>query len=753
MTWVNYQHGVNLAEAIEPGSSKRMTRDELIAYPAKISAESVTPEQGLVLAGARVGPALEWAVANGILAQQASYTRDEIHTALSTLDQHLVEMEKAVKNLVTPSPMRKDYFTHSEMHTALVIKDKSEQYKKYPVPVYDEKKFNADFTSDLKSKKTAYGTLIKHLISTLPTDERNAIEHGRVGLYALAPAGPETEPERDVFVMRVVHNGKTTVYTVNPQRGEITQRNDYRSLFTGAGVIGRKKREDGSEEDKFTLWSRPNIQESRYRPKAEKQNNEQPNNEPFNSAIYTLNPLGELTKSAENESEHSAPKTLSSQRSNAIADVISNKLFYVNEDDFLSLAEDDPERVTEQETKDRAHIKSRKGFLGVLKGFVPFWHGIELLVAGRTIEGVSQIWIDILSSMLPVEDVLGGLVKGAARLVKSTLPAFSKLTKNFTSFSPKPGVAGVKWEGGVQGLKWSQSTTAQASKGIEQFRVNAAPIPKADAAVREIEWGGAKYFVADKPDAGDGMHYVLRVTDPDNPAQLVSSGKIAKPDNAGMWQKHTSTDEGVQSAAFTQMGGPMNELGVLGGELHTFTDTYKGGTRLNVVAHGIERSAADVRKGVPSRVIVGDKAYTATEFVAYLRTQGIDPADSRYGNVRLLICYAAEGGEHSFAREFQRAVGKPIKAFEGTVTMSHGATNLEYVRATLEVDLRAQHPGLDQAGIDLLVASKIETLFKGKPVYVNKADGTLVQIQSAPQGAQIGEHLLRVEYKPAHFKP
>lgn len=33
--WVNYQHGVNLAEAIEPGSSKRMTRAELIAFPGK----------------------------------------------------------------------------------------------------------------------------------------------------------------------------------------------------------------------------------------------------------------------------------------------------------------------------------------------------------------------------------------------------------------------------------------------------------------------------------------------------------------------------------------------------------------------------------------------------------------------------------------------------------------------------------------------------------------------------------------------
>jgi hypothetical protein len=49
--------------------------------------------------------------------------------------------------------------------------------------------------------------------------------------------------------------------------------------------------------------------------------------------------------------------------------------------------------------------------------------------------------------------------------------------------------------------------------------------------------GKDKYFVAQRPDAGDGEHYILRVEDPKNPDQLVSSGIIARPNESGTWQR------------------------------------------------------------------------------------------------------------------------------------------------------------------------------------------------------------------------
>ena len=55
--------------------------------------------------------------------------------------------------------------------------------------------------------------------------------------------------------------------------------------------------------------------------------------------------------------------------------------------------------------------------------------------------------------------------------------------------------------------------------------------------MREIEFKGRKYFVADKPDTGDGQHYLLRVRHPEDPSKLASAGIIAKPDDTGVWQR------------------------------------------------------------------------------------------------------------------------------------------------------------------------------------------------------------------------
>ncbi|MGY2400636.1 hypothetical protein [Pseudomonas sp. SDO5271_S396] len=85
-----------------------------------------------------------------------------------------------------------------------------------------------------------------------------------------------------------------------------------------------------------------------------------------------------------------------------------------------------------------------------------------------------------------------------------------------------------------------RKNTAQASE-FELVRkpnpVPAVDTPTTFAGMREIELDGRKYFAADKPDAGDGEHYLLRVRDPNDPEKLASSGKIAKPDDAGVWRR------------------------------------------------------------------------------------------------------------------------------------------------------------------------------------------------------------------------
>lgn len=546
-SWVNYQHGVNLAEAIEPGSSKRMTWEDLIAYPGKLNGQAVSPEQALLIAATRVGPALEWAAANGILPEKTSYAQSEVHTALSSLDKHQESLAGAITNLVAPLPMRKDYFTGWQMVSP--IKGHNDpNNKKYKVAAYNDKQFGEDFKGDLVNKKAAYGVVIKQLISLLPVNDRLAIEHGQVELYALKPPGTGDDLARDVVLIKAVHNGKTTAYEVNPQLGIARQRVDLEALFTGNSVIGRNKLPDGTDAKEFTVWKKPNIQGRRYGPKVDNEHPEKPNNQPFSSSIYTLKLLGEFPASPASANENTVPNTLSSKRFSDVANTVSSQLFYAKDIDLLNVAQKDETRVSPEEKEDLENYQefsaSRDNRREFLKGFVPFWQGVEAIIAGRPIEGIAKIWIDILSFMMPVDKVVGGLVKGGIRLIKPVLPEFAKLSTNFGSYTLKSGMAGVKWEGGVQGLKWAQKVPQNLAKAAEQFKLNSTPLLKAGSAVREIEFKGASYFVANKPDAGDGVHYLLRVPDPKDPSKLVSSSIVAKPDESGIWLRRGVTGGG-----------------------------------------------------------------------------------------------------------------------------------------------------------------------------------------------------------------
>jgi len=84
--------------------------------------------------------------------------------------------------------------------------------------------------------------------------------------------------------------------------------------------------------------------------------------------------------------------------------------------------------------------------------------------------------------------------------------------------------------------------TAQPHE-VELTRISNAPATTPStpaptfAGMREVEFRGKKYFVADKPDVADGEHYKLRVPDPQDPSKLAYSGIAAKPDEAGVWAK------------------------------------------------------------------------------------------------------------------------------------------------------------------------------------------------------------------------
>ena len=85
--------------------------------------------------------------------------------------------------------------------------------------------------------------------------------------------------------------------------------------------------------------------------------------------------------------------------------------------------------------------------------------------------------------------------------------------------------------------KSTSNTDAPSVTPNQAPQVVSAPQAASFPGMREIELKGTTYFAAEKPDTPDGLHYLLRVRDPNDPSKLASSGIVARPDEAGKWTR------------------------------------------------------------------------------------------------------------------------------------------------------------------------------------------------------------------------
>lgn len=126
----------------------------------------------------------------------------------------------------------------------------------------------------------------------------------------------------------------------------------------------------------------------------------------------------------------------------------------------------------------------------------------------------------------------------------------------------------------------------------------------------------------------------------------------------------------VQNGKLIKLGGTMESLTEVDDELFTFVDLNKKDkqVRLNILAHGEEPDSWSLNTDTktPARIIYDGKPHTPQELLDTLKAKGIDP--SEYDNVRLLMCYSGNGKNNSFAAEFSRLIGKPVKGYEGTLS-------------------------------------------------------------------------------------
>jgi hypothetical protein len=199
-----------------------------------------------------------------------------------------------------------------------------------------------------------------------------------------------------------------------------------------------------------------------------------------------------------------------------------------------------------------------------------------------------------------------------------------------------------------------------------------------------------------------------------------------------------------------RLGGPMETVRPLDGEIQTFVDTYDGKPRLNIIGHAPEPE----NPGDPIKIVGDNDAhYSAAEINQKLLDRGVDIRD--YANVRTLTCFSASGGNRSFAAELNKLTGVPVKGFEGPITTEWMAgTDLNEQYQRLLKQARAKHPKFKQEDIEWLAENDLNKIYHNQfRVYsVRKDVGTVVEANIGTTKKPVFMKL-PIDYRPVRFGP
>lgn len=107
--WVNYAHGVALAEALVPGMSQTLDYEQLMDLPLKMG-HSATDSERDIIVQTRIAPVLQWAIANNVVSANASsvYGTAKIQKAMAAFDQRQHKVVSAINALLSKIPNRMD---------------------------------------------------------------------------------------------------------------------------------------------------------------------------------------------------------------------------------------------------------------------------------------------------------------------------------------------------------------------------------------------------------------------------------------------------------------------------------------------------------------------------------------------------------------------------------------------------------------------------------------------------------------------
>lgn len=764
--WFSFSVAVARIEKLAPGASQSMTFKQVMAFG---QTQPISVSEQAAQTGVQRDAIVDWGIINGFIAKRADgvYSNESVDLARRGFNQQRSALESASNAQQAAIPSHKelalaqlrarlgndidfekksikhdDSFSLSRWASELPVSKQAltekaavrrsmlELYQSNNlnradlkwvctdpnVPfdrVMAEAKSLPDLTRLYKDKADGYSAQLKssvalnirNLIAQLPLEDRKNFEFGSPELYAVRGADHG-------LVIRTRRTSPPTDYELFPSQALLHKHTGLPDPLP----LGRAGSTLALDFAAYQKGQKP------------QQGTSSPN------VVFDRVPFSQVTavgSSAADEPANadSTPRSFFTQHTKSFATVAAS--FFVS--GFETLKEKS-KATTDQEEK----TKSDASIKDTLVRMIPFVAAAEDAKAGKYGAALTDLAFDAFGFLAPelklVETGESALAKLGSREVESL--ASSSAEQSATSV--------VKMGDGAGEM-------SAAGHGINRQHVLSPSALEELALRRDVAVGSVNgtSMVAQYDEAAKQWYaYDVRAGKPYGPPLSDFTPEVSPAPNTTEAEPavHSLLGNGLKRDNYIEMDSTMRDLKLIGPEIHTYTDTFKGVPRLNIVAHG-KRTWLDRLLREPAVIAVDGVGYDAKGLVTLLKSKEVDP--SKFDNVRLLICHSADGKGRSFASGFQKEINRPVEAFEGRVTLNaHGSTAITQRRMDLVREFEERYPQDAQVLADIKLKKE---LVNKVTVEVEKRHGNVIVMNTTKLGGVPKEARRKVVYKPRLF--
>ncbi|WP_248750058.1 hypothetical protein [Pseudomonas sp. MWU15-20650] len=750
-SWFSLKTTVAFIEAKSPGSSAKMTFDQVVKYG---SLDPTNAEDEALMNKVKQEALIDWALMYGVLTPSttghycaaqldaAQKTFSEVMTGLTTISTDLsaplptlkekaleimgrhiknVDLEAKVitsdadrtSNALESFALDVKHGPYSLLDLSLSehlpnLKDNKTWYstdeQKVPTAAIqslglippDVKEIHAAELEDFdRNRKKSLTNLSAHLIAQLPLADRQQLEYGSLEILRKRPI-QEFKPTGIASVTATSYptpdkrNIEEPLYVKATLNGKtITYTFDLANNVIGRSSVTAGLQEEWQEKNKnsATGYTRTNV---------------------------IVEPLvdnevkdSDLRPTAADEG--SIPASYTSLRTQFLSKLVTR---YSYQDADLKTLTDAAHHTTKFDEEDGEH----KANTDLLFSPLPFVNGIRRLAEGKWNEATIELVFDGVMFLAGggLLKKLGGVSSLPAQLRRARVfgsPLF-KRAKNIAAYTPNPQLK--NWVGNKTG-KYELSKFAS----------------RPDIAEGTYKHGNATLSTPAKFDAETGKWHAF---DPVNDKQLGKPLNDFKPETARYFDNTLSTADdaaeatsGVvlrrkkpnhleQALAKNNVINTLREIDdftILADDIFIYVDKYKGVKRLNVVAHGAQPTYKELLADEPISMIFNGRKNSPSELLEFLKSKSIDP--QKFNNVRLLMCGSANGSADSFGSQFGQLIERHVKAFEGPVRVHIAPEKI----LDSKNELLITNPELSATEINQKIYNQLHVKFATTPIKNN----------------------------------